>query len=36
MDLLKQSGESLVGRITYLELPPIDGLEVRANELDKL
>lgn len=36
MDLLKQSGESLAGRIAYLELPPIDGLEVEAHDLDKL
>jgi predicted AAA+ superfamily ATPase len=36
MDLLKQSGESLAGRIAYLELAPIDGLEVEARELDKL
>jgi len=36
MDLLKQSGESLAGRIAYLELPPVDGLEVEASELDKL
>jgi predicted AAA+ superfamily ATPase len=36
MDLLKQSGESLAGRIAYLELAPIDGLEVEASELNKL
>ncbi|ULJ76190.1 ATP-binding protein [Rhizobium gallicum] len=36
MDLLKQSGESLAGRIAYLELAPIDGLEVEAGELNKL
>lgn len=36
IDLLKQSGESLAGRIAYLELAPIDGLEVEAGELDKL
>ncbi|TCU41270.1 hypothetical protein EV129_101558 [Rhizobium azibense] len=36
MDLLKQSGESLAGRIAYLELAPIDGLEVGAGELNKL
>ncbi len=28
MDLLKQSGESLAGRIEYVELPPLDVLEV--------
>jgi predicted AAA+ superfamily ATPase len=36
IDLLKQSGESLAGRISYLELAPFDGLEVRPSELDKL
>ncbi len=36
MDLLKQSGESLAGRIAYLELAPIDALEVEAGDLDKL
>ncbi|APO77754.1 ATPase domain-containing protein (plasmid) [Rhizobium etli 8C-3] len=36
MALLKQSGESLAGRIAYLELAPIDGLEVGAGELNKL
>ncbi|KAB2654864.1 ATP-binding protein [Brucella tritici] len=36
IDLLKQSGESLAGRIAYIELAPIDGLEVEAGELDKL
>lgn len=29
MDLLRQSGESLAGRISYLELGPLDALEVR-------
>jgi len=36
LDLLKQSGETLAGRIAYLELPPLQVLEVRdraANEL---
>src|SRR5580700_1179065 len=28
MDLLRQSGESLAGRISYLELAPFDALEV--------
>jgi uncharacterized protein len=28
MDLLKQSGETLAGRISYLELAPFDVLEV--------
>ena len=36
MDLLKQSGESLAGRIAYLEMRPIDGLEVKRAELDDL
>lgn len=36
IDLLKQSGESLAGRIAYVELAPIDGLEVDAGELNKL
>lgn len=36
IDLLKQSGESLAGRISYLELAPFDALEVPAIDLDKL
>ena len=36
IDLLKQSGESLAGRITYMELESIDALEVQAGELDRL
>ena len=36
MDLLQQSGESLAGRVSYLELGPFDALEVDASELDKL
>lgn len=36
VDLLKQSGESLAGRISYLELAPFDALEVPAMDLDKL
>ncbi|KQS95076.1 ATPase [Rhizobium sp. Leaf391] len=36
IDLLKQSGESLAGRITYLEMQPIDGLEVVPNNLQAL
>jgi len=36
IDLLKQSGESLAGRIAYLELAPIDGLEVNKTELNTL
>lgn len=36
MDLLQQSGESLAGRIGYLELGPLDGLEVSVSELERL
>ena len=36
VDLLKQSGESLAGRISYLELAPFDILEVGADHLDRL
>jgi len=36
LELLKQSGESLAGRITYLELNPIDVLEFAENGTDKL
>lgn len=36
MDLLHQSGESLAGRISYLELGPLDGREVGAQELERL
>jgi len=36
MDLLKQSGETLAGRIAYLELTPLNVLEVEAASLDKL
>jgi len=36
IDLLKQSGESLAGRIAFLEMAPIDGLEVPAANLDML
>jgi uncharacterized protein len=28
MDLLKQTGESLAGRVSYLELGPFDALEI--------
>lgn len=30
MELLRQSGESLAGRIAYLELHPIDALEIQS------
>ncbi len=36
MDLLKQSGESLAGRITYLELAPFNALEIEEAELNRL
>jgi len=36
LDLLRQSGESLAGRVSYLEMAPIDGLEVEASALDRL
>jgi uncharacterized protein len=38
LDLLRQSAESLAGRITYLELPPISAAEVKdaAHEQNKL
>jgi predicted AAA+ superfamily ATPase len=36
MDLLRQSGESLAGRISYLELGPFDALEAPPAALDTL
>lgn len=36
IDLLKQSSESLAGRIRYLELGPLDAGEVGASRLDQL
>lgn len=36
VDLLKQSGETLAGRIAYLELGPFDALETPADSLDPL
>ncbi|MBK6412928.1 ATP-binding protein [Sphingopyxis sp.] len=36
IDLLRQSGESLAGRISYLEMHPLDALEVGADRLDHL
>ena len=36
MDLLRQSSESLAGRITYLELQGVDALEFGANTPEKL
>ena len=36
MDLLRQSGESLAGRIAYLELNPFDALEIEPALQDRL
>lgn len=36
IDLLKQSGESLAGRVSYLELGPFDLLETGAAAMDRL
>jgi len=36
MDLLRQSGETLAGRISYLELGPFDALEVDPAEIETL
>ncbi len=36
VDLLQQSGESLAGRISYLELGPFDALEAAPSDLEKL
>lgn len=35
-DLLRQSGESLAGRIAYLELPPLQAIETPFSALDTL
>ncbi len=36
IELLKQSGETLAGRIAYLEMHPIDGTEVPADQMNTL
>ncbi len=36
LDLLKQSGETLAGRVTYLELTPLNRLETQHLPADKL
>ncbi len=36
MDLLRQSGETLAGRVAYVELNPFDALELDAAEHDRL
>ncbi|MDX8441421.1 MULTISPECIES: ATP-binding protein [Mesorhizobium] len=33
MDLLRQSGESLAGRIEYVEMTPLDALEIASEKL---
>jgi hypothetical protein len=36
IDLLQQSSESLAGRITYIELHPIDALEYAGNSIESM
>jgi len=36
IDLLRQTGESLAGRVAYVELAPLDALEVEADARDRL
>jgi uncharacterized protein len=36
LELLAQSGESLAGRVAFLELAPFDVTEIGADELDRL
>ncbi len=36
IELLKQSSETLAGRITYLELPPLHALEITNNQRQRL
>lgn len=36
MDLMRQSGESLAGRVSYLEMTPLDALEIEARDVDRL
>ncbi len=36
VDLLQQSGESLAGRIAYLELGPFDALEIPVDDVETL
>lgn len=36
IDLMRQSGETLAGRIAYLELSPFDALEIDADDQDLL
>ena len=36
MDLMQQTGESLAGRVAYMELGPFDPLEIDSKGIDKL
>ncbi len=36
IDLLRQSGETLAGRIEYVDMSPLDALEINANEKARL
>ncbi|WP_461160412.1 ATP-binding protein [Sphingobium sp. TomMM35A] len=36
MNLLAQSGESLAGRISYLEMGPLDALEIAGPDIERL
>lgn len=36
IDLLRQSGESLAGRISYVEMRPLDALEVAPDKVEQL
>lgn len=36
LDLLKQSGETLAGRVAYMELPPFNVLEIAPQQADSL
>ncbi len=36
LDLLKQSGETLAGRVSYLELRPLSAIEVEVESIDRL
>jgi len=36
LDLMRQSGESLAGRISYLEMRPLDPLEIDPGDLNEL
>ena len=36
IDLLAQSGESLVGRISYLEMGPLNALEIASDDIEHL